>query len=108
MTKKPKTKLHHWLAANPLRKFLLKAAKNGGVQARAGRPVAASPPWAQSVIAQIGVSRQTAYQWMAGIARPKLESLVAIEAATGITPAEWLRWYNQNPTKKGRATCSRP
>jgi hypothetical protein len=89
MATKAKSKLHQWLAANPLRKYIdsLGMANGSG---------------AAKVIAQIGVSRQSAYAWMAGVYSPKIEGLIAIEKVTGITPEQWLQWQKNRPKRGHR------
>jgi hypothetical protein len=88
--KKPKTKYHQWLAANPLRKWI--DARGHGAVVNLARDMECS---AASIFA-----------WMAGLSTPTLAYLWQIEDKTGITPNELLRWKNQKP--KGRNNAQAP
>lgn len=88
MTKKPKTKYHHWLAANPLRKYIL------------GKDTPLRISGFESLAEHLGVTKQCVHAWMSGLWKPSLSSLSQLQEVTKITPDEWLRWWNQRPTQR--------
>jgi ribosome-binding protein aMBF1 (putative translation factor) len=81
-----KTTLSAWLEGNPLKRWRL-----------------AQPPegWNRSVLARkLGVSHTAVASWEDGKRLPVINAFAKIEALTGISCAQWMRWFSRGQKHK--------